>query len=90
MAATAASIIGLPLNAQTTRDPLPATITADDATVVGVVEFASLPDVQGNAVRMMRLVDEPGTARLFVNGMRGAIFGVSYDGRSVVTTRVGV
>jgi glucose/arabinose dehydrogenase len=84
MAATAASIIGLPLNAQTTRDPLPATITADDATVVGVVEFASLPDVQGNAVRMMRLVDEPGTARLFVNGMRGAIFGVSYDGRSVV------
>jgi hypothetical protein len=31
----------------------------------------------------MLLVDEPGTRRLFVNDMRGPIYSVSYDGRSV-------
>jgi hypothetical protein len=51
--------------------------------VVDVEEFASLPDVGGEAVRMMLLVDEPGTGRLFVNGMRGPIYTVSYDGAEV-------
>lgn len=32
---------------------------------------------------MMVLVDEPGTRRLFVNGMRGQLFSVSYDGKTV-------
>ena len=31
----------------------------------------------------MRLVDEPGTGRMFVNDMRGPIYSVSYDGRTV-------
>jgi hypothetical protein len=33
---------------------------------------------------MMNLVDEPGTKRLFVNDMRGPIYSVSYDGKTVV------
>ena len=32
---------------------------------------------------MMHLVDEPGTRRLFVSTMRGPIFSVSYDGKTV-------
>ena len=32
---------------------------------------------------MMLLVDEPGSRRLFVNDMRGPLFTVSYDGRTV-------
>ena len=36
-------------------------------------EFASIPDVGGEAARMMLLVDEPGTRRMFVNDMRGPL-----------------
>jgi hypothetical protein len=50
---------------------------------VNVAEFASLPDIDGIAARMMNLVDEPGTRRLFVNDMRGPLYSVSYDGKSV-------
>ena len=32
---------------------------------------------------MMLLVDEPGTRRLFVNDMRGPLYSVSYDGKTV-------
>ena len=31
----------------------------------------------------MLLVDEPGTRRLFVNDMRGPLYSVSYDGKTV-------
>jgi hypothetical protein len=48
-----------------------------------VREFASLPDIDGVPARMMRLVDEAGTKRLFVNDMRGPIYVVSYDGKAV-------
>jgi hypothetical protein len=50
---------------------------------VTVAEFATLPDVDGVAARMMHLVDETGTRRLFVNDMRGPLYSVSYDGKSV-------
>jgi hypothetical protein len=50
---------------------------------VNVREFASVPDVDGVAARMMNLVDEPGTRRLFVNDMRGPLYSVGYDGRAV-------
>lgn len=84
LAVAVALLFGSPLLAQSTQTPLPSSIQGDGATVVGVVEFASLPDVDGGTVRMMRLVDEPGTGRLFVNGMRGPIFSVSYDGETVI------
>lgn len=69
---------------QTAEDPFPEPIpTADGVIGVRFAEFASLPDIDGAAARMMLLVDEPGTGRLFVNDMRGSIYAVSYDGRTV-------
>jgi hypothetical protein len=67
-----------------TNDPFPAPIqAAEGVIVVNVVEFATLPDIDGVAARMMNLVDEAGTRRLFVNDMRGPIYSVSYDGQTV-------
>ena len=70
-----------PLPPGQTNDPFPQPIEA----VAGVIkvnarEFATLPDIDGVPARMMNLVDEPGTRRLFVNDMRGPIYSVSYDG----------
>ena len=72
-----------PLAAQAGRPPIPA-IDSTAGAIVTVAEFASIPDVDGQAARMMLLTDEPGTKRLFVNDMRGPIYSVSYDGRTVI------
>jgi hypothetical protein len=65
-------------------DPFPKPIPATEGAVeVSFTEFATLPDVDGEAARMMLLVDEPGTRRLFVNDMPGILYTVSYDGKSV-------
>jgi hypothetical protein len=73
-----------PLFAQTSNDPFPNPIPATQGVIrVDFVEFASIPDIDGEPARMMRLVDEPGTGRIFVNDMRGPIYSVSYDGRRV-------
>jgi hypothetical protein len=70
--------------AQSPTDPFPTPIPASEGVIrVRVAEFASVPDVGGEAARMMLLVDEPGTRRLFVNDMRGLLYTVSYDGRTV-------
>ena len=70
--------------AQTSSEPFPSPIAeAEDVISVGIEEFASLPDVDGEAARMMHFVDEPGTERLFVSDMRGLLYGVSYDGQTV-------
>jgi hypothetical protein len=67
-----------------TDDPFPEPIPVSDGVIrVGAAEFASLPDIDGVAARMMNLVDEPGTRRLFVNDMRGPLYSVSYDGQTV-------
>lgn len=77
-------LITNPACGQTTNNPFPNPIeTNDGLIVVDVVEFATIPDSDGQAPRMMLLVDEPGTNRLFVNDMRGPIYSVSYDGESV-------
>jgi hypothetical protein len=70
--------------AQTTNDPFPEPIEAEaDVIMVDFVEFASIPDMDGQAARVMILVDEPGTGQMFVNDMRGPIYSVSYDGQTV-------
>ena len=70
--------------AQTSSDPFPAPLPANDGVIrVSFVEFASLPDISGQAARPMILVDEPGSRRLFVNDMRGPIYSISYDGKAV-------
>lgn len=61
-------------------NPIPAT---EDALTVGARRFAALPAIDGEAARMMHLIDEPGTRRLFVNDMRGPIYSVTYDGSAV-------
>jgi len=65
-------------------DPFPQPINTTDGVIrANIAEFASIPDVNGEPARMMLLVNEPGTRRLFVNDMRGPIYGVSYDGKTV-------
>jgi hypothetical protein len=69
---------------QTSSDPFPAPIEATQGVIaVDFVEFATIPDIAGQPPRMMLLVDEPGTRRMFVNTMQGPLFNVSYDGKSV-------
>ena len=73
-----------PALAQTTNDPFPDPIEAvEDVIVVDFVEFATIPDIDGETARVMIMVDEPGTSRMFVNDMRGPIYSVSYDGQTV-------
>ena len=79
-----ATAIASGLRAQKPDDPFPLPIPAEEEAIrVNLAEFASLPDIDGVAARMMLLVDEPGTRRLFVNDMRGPVYTVSYDGKVV-------
>lgn len=83
-ALTAALLLAQPLTAQSTSSPFPSGIEPDEgAIVVNVMDFASVPDLGGEPARMMLLLDEPGTSRMFVNDMRGPLYSVSYDGRTV-------
>ena len=83
-AALLTSLGAAPAIAQTATDPFPQPIAATEGVVrVGLAEFASLPDMAGEAARPMLLVDEPGTRRLFVNDMRGPLYAVGYDGKTV-------
>ncbi|HMJ60217.1 MAG TPA: PQQ-dependent sugar dehydrogenase [Bryobacteraceae bacterium] len=69
---------------QSTNNPFPAPIPATDgAILVKFVEFAAIPYAGDEAPRMMLLLDEPGTRRLFVNTMRGPLYSISYDGKTV-------
>src|SRR5918998_4517374 len=68
----------------TTNDPFPTPIEATaDVVRVKFTEFATLPDVGGEAARAMTMIDEPGTRRLFVSDMRGILYSVSYNGQTV-------
>ena len=70
--------------AQETVDPFPTPIdTTRDVVAVNFVDFATIPDVKGEAPRIMHMTDEPGTRRLFVSLMTGALYSVSYDGKAV-------
>ena len=73
-----------PLPPGQSNNPFGPPIEAADGVIqVNVREFATLPDIDGVPARMMNLVDEPGTRRLFVNDMRGPLYSVSYDGKQV-------
>jgi glucose/arabinose dehydrogenase len=82
-AVAAVWVCGSSLVAQTTTPPLAPIDSVASIITVGVADFASIPDIDGVAARMMLLIDEPGTRRLFVNDMRGPIYSLSYDGRTV-------
>jgi hypothetical protein len=69
--------------ARTTNDPFPQPLPATEGAIqVRFAEFAALPDT-GQPVRMMLLTGEPGGTRLFVNDMRGPLYGISSDGKNV-------
>ncbi len=84
LAFTLAVLLAAPLAAQTTSDPFPTPIRASEGVIrVDYREFARIPDIDGQAARMMLLIDEPGAANFFVNDMRGPLYRVSQDGRTV-------
>ena len=73
-----------PVNTPFTNNPFPLPIPATAGVItVKYAEFATIPDISGEAPRMMRLLDEPATRRLFVNTMRGPLYSISYDGKTV-------
>ena len=73
-----------PLPAGQTNDPFPQPIARDEGVIrVTLREFASLPDIAGVAARMMTLVEEPTSRRLFVSDMRGPLYALSADGKTV-------
>ena len=70
--------------AQRTNDPFPKPIPTDEGVIaVKFVEFATIPDVNGQAPRMMTMLTEPATRRLFLSVMTGPIYSISYDGKTV-------
>lgn len=72
------------LYSQYTADPFPKPIPQEqDAILVKFVEFAAIPFVGEQPPRLMLLLDEPGTRRLFVHLMSGPIYTLSYDGKTV-------
>jgi glucose/arabinose dehydrogenase len=82
--AALATLVGTPITAQTTNQPFPSPIDAESNIItVDVIEFATVPDIGGAPARIMLLVTEPGTRRMFVNDMTGPLYSVSYDGRTV-------
>ncbi len=67
-----------------TTNPFPQPIAATEGVIaVTLREFASLPDIDNIAARMMTLVEEPATRRLFVSEMRGVLYAISPDGGTV-------
>jgi hypothetical protein len=73
-----------PLGPNGTRDPFPVPIPVIAGAIkVNFIEFAKLPDVGVNAARPMLMSYEPGTKRMFVNDMHGALYTVSMDGKAV-------
>jgi hypothetical protein len=68
-------------------DPFPTPLEANGAGVaVDFIEFATIPSTGASGTewpRMMLLVDEPATKRMFVNTMQGMLYSVSYDGKTV-------
>ena len=79
-AAVALTLFAAPASAQITNDPFPPLPAAEGAIVVSAQEFPSLPDLDGAPARLMLLVDEPGSGRMFVNDQWGLLYGVRYNG----------
>jgi hypothetical protein len=84
LAAAVAAVVVALVVAQTPSDPFPTPIpTTDGVIAVDYTEFATIPDSDGQPPRMMLLADEPSTHRMFVIDMRGPLWSVSDDGKTV-------
>jgi len=81
----ATTLLAFEAHSEITKDPFPAPIEAKEGVImVKFVEFATIPYVGAEAPRMMLLLDEPGTKRIFMHTMRGPIYSISYDGKTVI------
>jgi Glucose / Sorbosone dehydrogenase len=70
--------------AQVTTDPFPEPIAATDRVIsVKFAEFATIPDFNGAAARIMTMLHEPGTQRFFASDMNGKLYAISSDGKTV-------
>ena len=73
-----------PLPPGHTNDPFPQPIVSSEGVIVVTLrEFASIPNVDSIPARLMTLVEEPSTRRLFVSDMHGLLYVVTPDGRTV-------
>jgi len=64
-----------------TRDPFPTPNTQDqEVIVVGIEEFATLPDYADKPAQMKNFASEPGTDNLIVNDMSGMLYRVDSSG----------
>ena len=79
-----AAMLAVPAAGQLTSDPYPDPIPESaDVIRVDYVEFAQVPDFDGRPPRMMHLVGEPGTDRMFVSDMWGVLHRVGSSGGAV-------
>jgi hypothetical protein len=70
--------------AQETADPFPEPIPATDRVIaVKFAEFATIPDFNGAAPRIMTMLHEPGTQHYFASDMNGKLYRISADGKTV-------
>jgi Glucose / Sorbosone dehydrogenase len=70
--------------AQVTNDPFPTPIPPTDRVIsVKFTEFATIPDFNGAAPRIMTMQHEPGTQRFFASDMNGKLYAISPDGKTV-------
>ncbi|MGH7469584.1 MAG: PQQ-dependent sugar dehydrogenase [Longimicrobiales bacterium] len=76
-------LLASPAFAQTTSDPFTPMRATEGIIRVDYRDFARVPDIDGQAARMMIMVDEPGAPNFFVNDMRGPLYRISADGRTV-------
>lgn len=70
---------------QLSSNPFETPIASEGAAIiVNYIDLARIPDGDNaEAPRLMQIVSEPGTARLFVSTMPGKIYSLSYDGENV-------
>jgi len=68
-----------------TQNPFPPLEAKEGVIRLRYVEFANMPDIPGlpGTPRPMLLLNEAGTRRMFVNDMRGVLYSLSCDGKSI-------
>jgi hypothetical protein len=70
--------------AQESTDPYPDPIPANDKVIaVKFSEFATIPNFNNAAPRVMTMLYEPGTQRYFASDMNGKLYAISADGKEV-------
>lgn len=70
-----------------TRDPFPEP-NAQEVIVVGVENFATLPNYSGKPAQMKTITPEPGTDNLIVNDMTGMLYRVDSSGSATAYLEV--